>query len=253
MPFYPQLYARLRELLEAGGGSIAADSGCVERAWQQRFRQPLVWQHYGADGPAVRARRACRLPLPRRARRPRSCSCAAVAARRLETPLTPIAAPRQDMLLMCRQQPQARAWELLPPRQQAANLFGRAQQEVARSDYAGAEQLLRLVCQAMGVERWEQLELGAPSELPAVKSLLALEARVQELVHTFASARWAPPLLPPPLRPAACPGARARTGARCGRRCPAGGALHCRQPPLLPTTPPSSPSAPPRPAAAGTS
>ena len=91
---------------------------------------------------------------------------------------------------ICRQQPQARAWQLLPPREQAVNLFSRAHQEVAKSDYAGTEKLLRLVCDAMGVERWEQLALGAPPmELPAVKSLLALEARVQELVQTFASAR----------------------------------------------------------------
>jgi hypothetical protein len=90
---------------------------------------------------------------------------------------------------ICRQQPAGLAWELLPARQQAANLFARAHQELAKSDHAGAQRLLRLVCEAMGVERWEQLELGAPAALTAVKSLLALEARVQELVQAYASAR----------------------------------------------------------------
>jgi hypothetical protein len=54
MPFYPQLYSRIRELLQASGGALTAAPSHVEQSWMLRFGQPLIWQHYGAEGPEVR-------------------------------------------------------------------------------------------------------------------------------------------------------------------------------------------------------
>ena len=53
MPFYPQLYTRLRELVQASNGALAADG--VEQAWLERYGQPLIWQHYGVDPTVGRA------------------------------------------------------------------------------------------------------------------------------------------------------------------------------------------------------
>lgn len=54
MPFYPQLYSRIRELLQTSGGALSAAPSHVEQSWLLRFRQPLIWQHFGAEGPEVR-------------------------------------------------------------------------------------------------------------------------------------------------------------------------------------------------------
>ncbi len=74
-------------------------------------------------------------------------------------------------------------------KQQVLNLFAQAQQETAKSDYAGSAPIMRLVCQAMGVVSLQQLDLGPQPDLPPVQSLLALEARVEGLINIYVGAR----------------------------------------------------------------